>query len=55
MISYHTSPLAALGKTRDAGGMNVYVRELARELSRGSIRVDILPVVPIPFPRLFNG
>ena len=41
MISYHTSPLAALGKTRDAGGMNVYVRELARELSRGSIRVDI--------------
>jgi D-inositol-3-phosphate glycosyltransferase len=41
MISLHTSPLAQLGRTRDAGGMNVYVRELARELGSGSMYVDI--------------
>src|SRR6516225_2172894 len=41
MISLHTSPLAELGRTRDAGGMNVYIRELARELGRGSMYVDI--------------
>lgn len=41
MISLHTSPLAPLGRTRDAGGMNVYVRELARELGQGSMYVDI--------------
>lgn len=41
MLSLHTSPLASLGRTRDAGGMNVYIRELARELGRGGIYVDI--------------
>src|SRR5579872_6284578 len=41
MLSLHTSPLAPLGRTRDAGGMNVYVRELARELGRGGIYVDV--------------
>ncbi|MFI5273685.1 MAG: glycosyltransferase [Ktedonobacterales bacterium] len=41
MLSLHTSPLAALGRTRDAGGMNVYVRELARELGRGGMYIDI--------------
>ena len=41
MFSLHTSPLASLGRTRDAGGMNVYVRELARELGRGGGAVDI--------------
>ena len=40
MISVHTSPLAALGG-KDAGGMNVYVRELALELGRGGVLVDI--------------
>src|SRR5258706_403467 len=40
MLSLHTSPLALLGRTRDAGGMNVYVRELSRELGRGSMYVD---------------
>jgi len=29
MISVHTSPVAALGG-KDAGGMNVYVRETVR-------------------------
>jgi D-inositol-3-phosphate glycosyltransferase len=41
MFSLHTSPLASLGRTRDAGGMNVYVRELARELGRSGIDIDI--------------
>lgn len=41
MISLHTSPLAPLGRTRDAGGMNVYIRELARELGRSGVEVDI--------------
>ena len=41
MFSLHTSPLAPLGRTRDAGGMNVYVRELARELGRSGVTVDI--------------
>ncbi|HEX6122898.1 MAG TPA: glycosyltransferase [Ktedonobacterales bacterium] len=41
MLSLHTSPVAELGRTRNAGGMNVYVRELARELGRGGICVDI--------------
>src|SRR5260221_10057975 len=41
MLSLHTSPLARLGRTRDAGGMNVYVRELSRELGRNGILVDV--------------
>jgi D-inositol-3-phosphate glycosyltransferase len=41
MLSFHTSPLAPLGRTRDAGGMNVYVRELSRELGRSGISVDV--------------
>lgn len=41
MLSLHTSPLAPLGRTRDAGGMNVYVRDLARELGNASMYVDI--------------
>ncbi len=41
MLSLHTSPLAALGKSTEAGGMNVYVRELARELGKHGLIVDI--------------
>lgn len=40
MISLHTSPLATLGG-KDAGGLNVYVRELSRQLGRRDIAVDI--------------
>lgn len=40
MISVHTSPLAILGG-RDAGGLNVYVRELARQLDASHVHVDI--------------
>ena len=41
MPSIHTSPLDMPGSTRDAGGMNVYMRELARELGQHQVRVDI--------------
>ena len=40
MISLHTSPLDQPG-TGDAGGMNVYVVELARRLAQRGIEVDI--------------
>jgi D-inositol-3-phosphate glycosyltransferase len=40
MISLHTSPLDQPG-TGDAGGMNVYVIELAKRLVRRGIEVDI--------------
>jgi D-inositol-3-phosphate glycosyltransferase len=40
MISYHTCPLATLGG-KDTGGMNVYVRELTRELGHMGIHVDV--------------
>src|SRR5438094_10636141 len=40
MISVHACPLAKLGG-RDSGGMNVYVRELARDLGERGIEVDV--------------
>ncbi|MDO8672984.1 MAG: glycosyltransferase [Dehalococcoidia bacterium] len=40
MISVHGCPLAWPG-TRDAGGMNVYIRELSRELGRRGALVDV--------------
>lgn len=40
MISYHTCPLATLGG-KDTGGMNVYVRDLTRELGRIGVHVDV--------------
>jgi D-inositol-3-phosphate glycosyltransferase len=40
MISVHTSPVATLGG-KDAGGMNVYVRELARQMAVLGVDVDI--------------
>jgi len=39
-ISVHTSPLATLGG-KDAGGMNVYIRELAFHLAKQGLPVDI--------------
>ena len=39
-ISVHTSPLATLGG-KDAGGMNVYVRELSCHLAQLGLPVDI--------------
>lgn len=40
MLSYHTCPLATLGG-KDTGGMNVYVRDLTRELGRQGVGVDV--------------
>lgn len=50
MLSVHTCPLAMLGG-KETGGMNVYVRELSRELSRRGIAVDVFtrsqdPAIP---------
>ena len=40
MVSVHTSPLAQPG-TGDAGGMNVYVLNTAKELARAGVEVEI--------------
>jgi D-inositol-3-phosphate glycosyltransferase len=40
MLSVHTCPMAALGG-KETGGMNVYVRELSRELGTRGLLVDI--------------
>jgi D-inositol-3-phosphate glycosyltransferase len=40
MLSVHTCPLATLGG-KETGGMNVYVRELTRELGRRGKQVDV--------------
>jgi len=40
MLSVHACPLAKLGG-RDSGGMNVYVRELARELAKRGVEIDV--------------
>jgi D-inositol-3-phosphate glycosyltransferase len=40
VLSVHTCPLAALGG-KETGGMNVYVRELSRELGRMGMEVDV--------------
>ncbi len=40
LLSIHSCPLGQLG-TRDTGGMNVYVRELSRELGKMGHHVDI--------------
>jgi len=50
VISVHTSPLARPG-TRDSGGMNVYIRELSRQLCRRAHTMDIFtrrsdPAIP---------
>jgi D-inositol-3-phosphate glycosyltransferase len=40
MVAVHTSPLAQPGEG-DAGGMNVYTLEVARQLARGGVAVDL--------------
>ena len=39
MLSVHACPMAKLGG-RDSGGMNLYIRELARDLAGRGIDVD---------------
>ena len=45
MLSVHSSPIAQLGG-KEAGGMNVYVRELSRELGRRGITVNTVSPGP---------
>src|SRR5262245_33890350 len=50
ILSVHTCPLAAPGG-KETGGMNVYVRETARELARMGVRADVFtrsqnPAIP---------
>jgi len=40
MFSIHSCPIGELG-TKDTGGMNVYIRELSRELDNRGHRIDI--------------
>ena len=40
MLSVHACPMAKLGG-RDSGGMNLYIRELARDLAGRGIEVDV--------------
>ncbi len=40
VLSVHTCPLAALGG-KETGGMNVYVREVARALGRLGLEIDV--------------
>ena len=40
LISFHTCPLASPGEGK-AGGMNVYIREMARRLGAMGIRLDL--------------
>jgi D-inositol-3-phosphate glycosyltransferase len=59
MLSVHTCPLATLGG-KETGGMNVYVRELARELGRRGLAVDVFtrsqdPAIPRISRRLGNA
>jgi D-inositol-3-phosphate glycosyltransferase len=48
MITVHTSPVATLGG-RDAGGLNVYVRELARQMETCGVEVDVFTRREDPF------
>jgi D-inositol-3-phosphate glycosyltransferase len=55
MLSVHTCPLATLGG-KETGGMNVYVRDLSRELSRRGVAVDVFTRSQDPaIPRINSG
>jgi D-inositol-3-phosphate glycosyltransferase len=55
MLSVHTCPLATLGG-KETGGMNVYVRDLSRELGRRGIAVDVFTRSQNPdSPRVMTG
>jgi D-inositol-3-phosphate glycosyltransferase len=54
MLSVHTCPLATLGG-KETGGMNVYVRDLSRELARRGHHVDVYTRSQDPnLPRISN-
>jgi hypothetical protein len=47
MLSVHSCPVGNLG-TKDTGGMSVYVRELAQELGKLGVMVDVYTRVHDP-------
>jgi D-inositol-3-phosphate glycosyltransferase len=47
MLSVHTSPIATPGGKK-IGGMNVYVREITREMARRGIHVDVFTRAAAP-------
>ena len=47
MLSVHSCPIGNLG-AKDTGGMNVYIRELARELGKQGLLVDVYTRVHDP-------
>lgn len=51
VLAYHSSPLAEPG-SGDAGGMTVYVRELARALERFGVHTDIFTRATTDEPRI---
>jgi D-inositol-3-phosphate glycosyltransferase len=51
VIAYHSSPLTEPG-SGDAGGMTVYVRELAMALARRSFSTDIFTRATLDAPRI---
>lgn len=54
MISVHSCPLAALGG-KETGGMNVYIRELSRELAKKGLCIDIFTRSQNPsIPNILN-
>ncbi|MDY7077657.1 MAG: glycosyltransferase [Chloroflexota bacterium] len=55
MLSVHTCPLATLGG-KETGGMNVYVRDLSRELARRGHHVDVYTRLQDPnVPCIIDG
>jgi len=58
IVSYHTCPVAPLGGP-ETGGLNVYVRELSRELAERGHEVDVFTRragdVPADEPALVDG
>ena len=54
MISVHSCPLATLGG-KETGGMNVYIRELSRELAKMGLQIDIFTRSQNPsIPQIVN-
>jgi len=53
LISVHSSPLAPMGGAK-TGGMNVYIRELSRELGRQGISIDIFTRRASPMETLID-
>ncbi len=54
MLSVHTCPLATLGG-KETGGMNVYVRDLSRELGQRGLYLDVFTREQNPdHPRIHN-